>query len=108
LDLSLVLDKIYSQPKPSSYLASFIPFIHDNIDNPFILSLVESSFEELYDNHLSQIPELNQYGLGIVGSVGYIFRQVILETAKMKGFQIHGIIQYPIDNLVKYHIESDL
>ncbi len=108
LDLPMVLDNIYIQPKPSSYLASFIPFVHDNIDNPLIFNIVKSSFMDLYTQHLSKIPELNEKGLGIIGSVGYIFRQIIEQIAQDQGFKIINFLQYPIENLVKFHIENDL
>ena len=42
VDLSAVLDKVYAQPKPSAYLASFVPFIKDNINEEFMHQLVYS------------------------------------------------------------------
>jgi glucosamine kinase len=107
LDLSHVLDRVYSQQKPSAYLASFVPFVKENIYNEFMKQLVYSVFERLYEVHLKIIPELKEYGLGVVGSVGFVFQDIIKQIADDKGFEIKGFTQYPIESLVYYHIRKD-
>lgn len=39
-----ILDSVYTKPFPSRYLASFIPFIVDNIQHEYIYKLVYESF----------------------------------------------------------------
>ena len=104
VDLSHVLDRVYSQQKPSAYLASFVPFVKENIDNEFIKQLAYSVFERLYDMHLKVIPELKEHGLGVVGSVGFVFKDILNRIAEDKGFEIKGFSQYPVESLVNYHI----
>lgn len=105
LELSHVLDRVYAQPKPSAYLASFVPFANENIENEYIRQLVYGVFENLYEKHLKVMPELRTYGLGVVGSVGSVFKDILLKIAKDKGFEIKGFIQYPVESLVNYHIQ---
>lgn len=107
LDLNHVLDRVYSQPKPSAYLASFVPFVNENINNQFINQLVMKVFNDLYNSHLSVIPELNEYGLGVVGSVGFVFRDFLNRIAAENGFKVVGYTQYPIESLINYHIQKD-
>lgn len=104
IELSVVLDKVYAQPKPSAYLASFVPFVKENINEVFIQQLVYSVFDSLYEKHLKVIPELNLYGLGVIGSIGSVFKDVLLKIANDKGFEVKGFSQYPIEALTKYHI----
>lgn len=106
LKLSSVLDRVYAQPKPSAYLASFVPFVKENLSNEYIYNLVYEVFEILYEKHLKYLPELNSNGLGIVGSVGSVFSEMLYKIAENKGFAIKGFNQYPIDQLVNYHIEK--
>jgi glucosamine kinase len=106
LELSHVLDRIYSQPKPSAYLASFVPFVKENISNKFLSNMMLKVFEDLYEYHLKVIPELGDYGLGVVGSVGFVFKDIMLNIAEKKGFEIKEFLQYPIDSLTKYHIQK--
>jgi hypothetical protein len=108
LELSHVLDRIYSQPKPSAYLASFVPFVKENIKNEFINQMMFEVFENMYDCHLKVIPELRAHGLGVVGSVGFIFKDILMEIAEKNGFVIKEFVQYPIDSLTKYHIRKDI
>jgi len=107
LTLSVVLDKVYSQPKPSAYLASFVPFVKENIENAFMRNLVYKIFNDLYEKHLRVIPELNVYGLGCVGSVGFVFKEILADIAKGRGFELKCITQYPIESLIKYHISKE-
>ncbi len=107
LNLSDILDRIYCQQKPSTFLASFVPFIKENISNEYIHQMVYSVFEKLYEFHLKRIPELNTYGLGVVGSVGFVFSDFLNKIAQDKGFEMNRIIQYPIESLVNYHIQKE-
>ncbi|RPH33204.1 MAG: hypothetical protein EHM93_05915 [Bacteroidales bacterium] len=106
LDLGHVLDRVYAQPKPSAYLASFVPFVKENISHPFINQLVYNIFENLYDKHLKVLPELKTYGLGVVGSVGSVFQEILLKLAEDKGFVIKGFNRYPVETLLSYHIQK--
>jgi len=108
LELSNVLDNIYSKPKPSAFLASFVPFVSENINHPAMYNLVYNVFEDLYIYHLSVIPELKQYGLGVVGSIGFVFRDILNKEAEKNNFKIVGFTQYPIESLINYHIQKDL
>lgn len=107
VDLSVVLDKVYTQPKPSAYLASFVPFVKENINEMFMQQLVYSVFDALYEKHLKVIPELNLYGLGVIGSIGSVFKDVLLKIANDKGFEVKGFSQFPIEALTKYHITKN-
>ena len=107
LELSHVLDRIYSQQKPSAYLASFVPFVKESIQDEYMNLFVRRVFENLYNYQLSVIPELKTYGLGVVGSVGFVFKDVICAMAKEKGFEVKSFIQYPIDSLINYHVQKD-
>lgn len=106
IDLSVVLDKVYAQPKPSAYLASFVPFVKENMNEVFMQQLVYNVFDALYEKHLKVIPELNLFGLGVIGSIGSVFKDVLLKIASDKGFEIKGFSQYPIEALSKYHISQ--
>ena len=107
LELNHVLDRIYSQPKPSTYLASFVPFVNENIKKPAIYSLVFSVFNDMYQSHLRVIPELKNYGLGVVGSVGYVFRDILTKLSEEQNFKLVGFTQYPIEKLIDYHLQRE-
>jgi N-acetylglucosamine kinase-like BadF-type ATPase len=106
LELSYVLDMIYGQPKPSGYLASFVPFVRDNISHPEIYALVYKAFEKVYTRHLSMFRDLGQERVGVTGSVGYLFRDIFDRMASDRGFSVSRYIQYPIEHLVEYHIRQ--
>ncbi len=108
VELSQVLDRVYSQQKPSAYLASFVPFVKENMDNEFLRQLVYNIFERLFEIHLRVLPELKEYGLGVVGSVGFVFKDVLEKIAEDNEFELKGFSQYPVESLVNYHITREV
>ncbi|MGD9978303.1 MAG: hypothetical protein AB7S54_10260 [Bacteroidales bacterium] len=103
VDLSHVLDMIYSSPRPSAYLASFVPFLVENINHPAVTKIVDESLEMMYKHHLAVFCNLPELSVGVAGSVGYLFRSRLNLLAAQKGFKISKYLRYPIERLVKYH-----
>ena len=108
VELSHVLNMVYSAPRPSAYLASFVPFMLENINNPTIYSIVKESFVELYRYHLAVYENLADLPIGVTGSVGCLFSSVLNSVAKEYGFKISLYLQYPITELIKYHTQAGL
>ncbi len=103
LTISQILLKIYSEKSPSQFLAGFVPFINENIENAEIQSIVRVAFEELIRNHLLCYDTFPNEPVGIVGSVGCIFKDYFEEEIKKFGGVVSKNIQYPINELAVFH-----
>lgn len=103
IELSHILNMTYTSPRPSAYLASFVPFLVENLKHPSIAAIVEESMEMMYRHHLSVFNNLSELSVGVIGSVGCLFREQLDELALRKGFKVAEYLRYPIDSLVKYH-----
>ena len=104
MDLAHVLNMIYDSPKPSAYLASFVPFLLNNVENPYISDLITRSFEEMYQLHLSCYPNIRSIKIGVTGSVGCLFSSILDGVASQHGFKVYKYVRYPISSLVDYHV----
>lgn len=104
MDLAHVLNMIYDNPKPSTYLASFVPFLLDNVENPSIADLITRSFEEMYQLHLKCYPQLESLKIGVTGSVGCLFSSILDRVGSQHGFEVYKYLRYPIGSLVDYHV----
>jgi glucosamine kinase len=101
-----ITDRVYTQPLPNRFCASFSKFVYDNNTNiEYSRNLVKTSFVDFFKNLVSHYPNYQDYTFNCIGSVGYNFRNVLEETAIEYGMKVGRIIRSPIDDLVKYHIE---
>ncbi len=98
-----VLQAVYHGDSPAIYLASLLDFILRNRENEKVIQLVEESFNNFFENHVNAVYS-SLYQLGIVGSVGFLFADILQEVAKRHGVDNVEFLQYPIDRLTQYHI----
>lgn len=96
-----VLDKIYKQPFPNRFLASLVPFLHENLDYNSIYSLTLESFCEFLNRNIKQY-DVN-LPIGFVGSVAFYFSDVLNEAAERCGIKIAKIMKDPMTGLIEYH-----
>jgi glucosamine kinase len=101
--LSTVLKSVYSEPFPGKYLASFVPFIYENKEHKIVNGILKSAFEEMFEKHIKRIPNFSNFPIGVVGSVGTLFIETITKIVNERGGTIEKAIQYPIEELVRFH-----
>ncbi|MEO6166845.1 MAG: N-acetylglucosamine kinase [Chitinophagales bacterium] len=98
-----VLEQLYSKPSPGSFLGSLAPFAAENRAHPYLQQLIKESFSEFFLQLITHYENYQQYPICCAGSVSYIFKDILMETANDFGAKIHKFIQSPIDDLVVYH-----
>jgi N-acetylglucosamine kinase-like BadF-type ATPase len=103
-----ILDAVYLKPFPSRYLASFMPFIVENMKDEYIYKLVYRSFENQFDNTICRYSDYQKYDIGFVGSVAHYCKDIMLEVAKKKNARVTKIVQNPLGDLVNYHKNNGL
>jgi N-acetylglucosamine kinase-like BadF-type ATPase len=96
-----ILEKVYIRPFPNRYLASFVPFLGKRKGDPFVRSMVESALCRLFEQYIRKLPGDH---LGWVGSVAWLFREMIRELSARYGYTDPLILQDPLVRLVDYHL----
>lgn len=102
LDYIKIVDKVYKQPLPSRFLASFSPFINEFRTHPHIDTMLRSSFDAFFKRNIVQY-DYKKYNVNIVGSIAYYYEDIIKEVAAANQMRIGRVLQSPIDGLVEYH-----
>ena len=100
------MEKVYKEPYPNKFLASFTLFLNEHIDSPYALNIVRKSFAEFFDCYICKYPNHKNYPLHSVGSIGYYFQEILSEVAKIKNVSIGTIEESPMKGLLKYHSQS--
>lgn len=102
LDYMKVVEKVYKQPMPSRFLASFAPFINEFIADPYMENLVNNSFDEFFKRNISQYDYKN-HTVNFVGSIAYYFKDKLVAAAEKNGMKVGRVLKTPIEGLVEYH-----
>ena len=98
-----IIDRLYNQPLPNRFLASFAKFCYDHNNVPYCRQIVLESFEAFFQNLVLHYPNYQSLTFNCIGSVGYNFRDALTQVANSHGMQVGKIIRSPIDDLVSYH-----
>lgn len=102
LDYMKVVEKVYKQPMPSRFLASFAPFINEFIADPYMENLVSTSFDEFFKRNISQYDYKNNT-VNFVGSIAFYFKEKLVAAAQRNGMKVGRVLKTPIEGLVEYH-----
>jgi len=86
-----IIDRVYRKPFPNRFLASFAPFISENLDDEYCKALVTSSFKNFIRRNIKQYPTKN-IPINFVGSIAYYFKDILKEVIEDEGL-IMGIIK---------------
>ena len=98
-----ILDSVYNKPHPNRFLSSFSEYIGGFKDDPFIIGLVKRNFQDFFREQVTKYTGYLEKPIGVIGSVGYHFREIFLETAEEHKLTVNKIIQSPIEGLIEYH-----
>ena len=102
LDYMAIVQKVYREPMPSRFLASFSPFIAEFKNHPHIANLLKSSFEEFLRRNIVHY-DYKKYPVNFVGSVAYYYKDILEKAVAAAGMRMGIILKAPIDGLVEYH-----
>ena len=98
-----ILDKVYKQPLPNRYLASFALFLAENRGHYMIENIIEDGLNDFFFTHLCKYRESWNLPIHFVGGIAFGFRDVIRELCGTYQFELGKILQKPMDGLIKYH-----
>lgn len=108
LTLPEILDKVYKQPAPNRLLASFVPFLHKNLWNPYIFSLVLKELTRFVRRNVSMYKGAHSVDVCFTGSIAWNFERVLREAVASQGFRVTRITPSPMEGLVAYHSTHEL
>lgn len=103
LTLPRILDAVYREPAPNKFLASLVPFISENLLNPYIYSMVLAELTEFVKRNVAMYPGAHSLEIGVTGSIAFHFQRVLKEAIASQGYRVSKISETPMTGLVNYH-----
>lgn len=108
LNRTQILDKVYRQAEPALYLSSFVDFLKDNQNHPFVKKLVSEGFDLYFKTYIKPLKEIYQTSsIHMLGTVAAGFEEYLVEVASNNNLEISSIIKEPIYNLLKYYANKN-
>ncbi len=101
-----VIERIYNQPKPNHFLASFAAFIFEHRNHAEIHDLISNAFIDFFEAFFGKNPTKKE-PFHFSGSIAFYFSDILRQVGADLGFTIRNIVQSPISGLVLYHQQYD-
>lgn len=98
-----VIHRVYQEPAPNAFMASFAPFVHQHLDEPVIYQLALNAFSDFFDKQKGHYPDTESLPWNLSGSVAYHFKSVIQKAAALQHCRCDKIVASPMDLLLEYY-----
>lgn len=99
------VDRVYNQSDANVYLASFMKFVGEHREHPWMQQMIEQSMADFLEIHVKCYANWKDVPVHFVGSGAHYFEVELRRVGEQMGIQIGNIIRKPIDGLVAYHAE---
>lgn len=97
------LKSVYTQEAPNRFLASYVPFLVANKNHVFIQDLVRKQFDSYIQTHLKSNLVICDYSITFVGSVAFLFQDILIDLCTKYALNISDFTQSPLQGLINYH-----
>lgn len=99
-----ILQAIYQHVTPHLYLASLTHWVVNHVQEPEIQALLQQNFEAFYQQTLHDLYQKYAFQeLSVVGSIGFLFQEVLRQVLAQKGIVLSKVIQKPLSALAEYY-----
>jgi len=101
-----ILDSVYKKTFSNRYLASFAPFVAQNLNDPYIFNIAYESFEEMFRRCICRYEKYKTLPIRFIGSVAAHLRPALDKAAADKGVKIDKVVSNPMEGLIAYHMQK--
>ena len=98
-----VLEKIYGKERPNRFLAGFTLFLSENYGDNYCREFVRKNLSAFVLRNIKSLEKPSCLPVHFVGTVAFVFQDLLKEVLEKEGFKVGNIIKEPIDGLVAYH-----
>lgn len=106
LDPDFIKSKLYKEPNPNAYLATFAKFLIQNKETEFCKKIIFKGMKSFVKNYIRQYDNCKEVPVHFVGSIAFYLKdelQIIFDKYELK---LGNVLRRPIDGLIAYHITN--
>ena len=99
-----IMERVYAEKLPNRYCAGFTRFITESTsDTSYTNKIVKDSFIDFFECLVTKYENYKDYSFNCTGSIAFVFKDMLSETAAKYGMETGLILKTPIEGLAKYH-----
>jgi glucosamine kinase len=106
IDKETIIRRIYQDPSPNFYLASFSPFMSEHLDHPYIIEILKKGFREFIETNIKSYPDYKTHTCHFVGSIAFHFADILKQLCQEKGIKVGKILKHPIEELSLFILKN--
>jgi glucosamine kinase len=102
-DIRAIINKLYHEPNPNRYLASFVSLLKDNRGHYMVENIVEDCLNDFF--HTSILKHRHTWNLPLYfsGSIAFEFKDVLANLCHQYELEIGDVIKSPMEGLIRYY-----
>lgn len=104
VDADFVKNKLYKEPNPNAYLATFAKFLIRHKDSEFCQAIIKKEMESFVDNYIKQFDNYKEVPVHFIGSIAFYLKDELEIILSNHGIKIGNVLRRPIDGLIEYHV----
>lgn len=104
LDPDAIKTKLYKEPNPNAYLATFAKFLIQHKETEFCRKIIFKGMKSFVKNYIKQYENCKEVPVHFVGSIAFYLKEELKETFDKYELQLGNVLRRPIDGLIAYHI----
>jgi N-acetylglucosamine kinase-like BadF-type ATPase len=106
LDPDFIKNKLYKEPNPNAYLATFAKFLIKHKETEFCQKIILKGMKSFVKNYIKQYDNCKEVPIHFVGSIAFYLKEELQQTFDKYGLQLGNVLRRPIDGLIAYHIAN--
>jgi N-acetylglucosamine kinase-like BadF-type ATPase len=106
LDPDFIKNKLYKEPNPNAYLATFAKFLIQHKEHEFCKKIIFKGMKSFIKNYIHQFDNCKEVPVHFVGSIAFYLKdelQIMFDKYELK---LGNVLRRPIDGLIAYHITN--
>lgn len=106
LTLDDILQKLYREPGPNKFAASFTPFLSQHIEGPYCQRLLKEGFRTFVIKYLKRLPHLDRLPIHATGGIAWHFQNMWLPLLELLDLQKGQVLPEVATALANWHAQK--
>ena len=102
-DITRIVNRLYHEPYPNRYLASFVSILVDNRGHYMVENIIEDCISDFFTTTILKYRQSWKKPLSFSGSVAFLFQDIVQSLCDQYELEIGKIVQSPMEGLIKYY-----
>jgi N-acetylglucosamine kinase-like BadF-type ATPase len=106
LDPDFIKNKLYKEPNPNAYLATFAKFLIQHKEHEFCKKIIFKGMKSFIKNYIRQYDNCKEVPVHFVGSIAFYLKDELQIMFDKYELRLGNVLRRPIDGLIAYHITN--